>query len=240
MKTNKIKLVVALVVALSSYGKAETISYSDSVNQIVYANGTTLPFVSDIDFTQISVKLGWFNDAFAPTASNFASWEANFNALTILEGGASSRGALGYGISPAAASVLGVPQIAAQIVFGKNSAGADFASTYPSGKTLYLIGSSVLNGTSSASGSLYDSSAQFFAATGGDSTWVIPAVAADGGSADYLLSVINAQSDMVVGSWSNNSIQMATLSAAVPEPSVASLFALGTVGLVALRARRKS
>jgi len=38
-----------------------------------------------------------------------------------------------------------------------------------------------------------------------------------------------------------NSARLASVSlAAVPEPSVASLFALGTVGLVALRARRKS
>ena len=234
MKTNKIQLLVALAVALSSYGKAETLSYSDSVNQIVYANGTALPFVSDSDFTQISVKLGWFNDAFTPTNTNFASWEANFNALTNLDGGATSRGALGYAISSAAGTALGAPQIAAQIVFGKNSTGGDFASTYPSGKTLYLIGSSLLNSTSTASGSLYSSTAQFFAATGGDSTWVIPAVAADGGSAEYLLSVINAQSDMVVGSWASNTITM------VPEPSSASLLALGMAGLVALRVRRKS
>jgi len=37
-----------------------------------------------------------------------------------------------------------------------------------------------------------------------------------------------------------NSVQANVNLAAVPEPSVASLFALGTVGLVALRARRKS
>jgi len=234
MKTNKIQLLVALAVALSSYGKAETLSYSDSVNQIVYANGTALPFVSDSDFTQISVKLGWFNDAFTPTATNFASWEGNFNALTTTDGGASSRGALGYGISSAAGTALGAPQIAAQIVFGRNSTGGDFASTYPSGKTLYLIGSSILNSTSSASGSLYSSTAQFFAATGRDSTWLIPTVSADGGSADYALSVIDAQSDMVVGSWASNQITM------IPEPSSASLLALGVAGLVALRARRKS
>ena len=227
-------MLVALMVSLSTYAKAETISYSDSTNQIVYKDGTTLQFVSDSDFTQISVKLGWFNDAFAPTATNFASWEANFNALTTLGGGATSRGALGYGISSAAGATLGAPQIAAQIVFGRNSAGGDFASTYPSGKTLYLIGSSILNGTSTASGSLYSSTAQFFAATGGDATWVIPAVAADGGSDDYAFRVINAQSDMVVGSWSSNTITM------IPEPSSASLLALGMVGLVALRARRKS
>jgi len=234
MKTNKIKLLVALAVAMSSYGKAETLSYSDSVNQIVYANGNTLPFATAEDFTQISVKLGWFNDAFTPTENNFASWETNFNALTTLDGGVTSRGALGYAISSAAGTALAVPQIAAQIVFGRNSAGGDFASTYPSGKTLYLIGSSLLNSTTGASGSLYSSTAQFFAATGRDSTWLIPTVSADGGSANYALSVIDAQSDMVVGSWASNQITM------IPEPSSASLLALGVAGLVALRARRKS
>jgi len=50
--------------------------------------------------------------------------------------------------------------------------------------------------------------------------------------------------DVLVGSFSpsyasNYSIQLSSV-AAIPEPSVASLLALGTVGLVALRARRKS
>ena len=73
-----------------------------------------------------------------------------------------------------------------------------------------------------------------------DSTWVMPTL-------EFGLTVTTfaptANALAVVGSYSfGGGNQVATLAslAAVPEPSVASLFALGTVGLVALRARRKS
>ena len=83
-------------------------------------------------------------------------------------------------------------------------------------------------------------SSSFLQAVLTDSTWIMPALGFD--------TIVNtftptANAVAVIGSYSfsaNN--QMVTLGslAAVPEPSVASLFALGTVGLVALRARRKS
>jgi len=75
-----------------------------------------------------------------------------------------------------------------------------------------------------------------------DSTWTAPAF---GNSSAGIPFNMGASTTALNGSYSYNSgnqiIGVANLDlAAVPEPSVASLFALGTVGLVALRARRKS
>jgi hypothetical protein len=73
-----------------------------------------------------------------------------------------------------------------------------------------------------------------------DTTWKIPAF--DLGTSVTTFS-LNSTTSALAGTYSyNGGTQIIGLTnlAAVPEPSVASLFALGTVGLVALRARRKS
>jgi len=73
-----------------------------------------------------------------------------------------------------------------------------------------------------------------------DSAWIMPTLVF--GIGDTIFEPTSS-AVAVVGSYSfagNNQIATLTNLAAVPEPSVASLFALGTVGLVALRARRKS
>jgi hypothetical protein len=67
--------------------------------------------------------------------------------------------------------------------------------------------------------------------------WTLPANA--GATASIGLYAAGQGGDLVTPLNTTASFQIGTLSA-VPEPSVASLFALGTVGLVALRARRKS
>jgi hypothetical protein len=73
-----------------------------------------------------------------------------------------------------------------------------------------------------------------------DSTWRIPAF--DLGTSVTTFG-LTASTTALAGSYNygsgNQTIGLVNL-AAVPEPSVASLLALGTVGLVALRARRKS
>jgi len=73
-----------------------------------------------------------------------------------------------------------------------------------------------------------------------DTTWKIPSF--DLGTSVTTFS-LNTTTSALAGTYSfNGGAQIIGLTnlAAVPEPSVASLFALGTVGLVALRARRKS
>jgi len=52
------------------------------------------------------------------------------------------------------------------------------------------------------------------------------------------LSQLNTAGEILIGTDSGNNVLMATL--AIPEPSSASLLALGVAGLVALRVRRKS
>ena len=74
-----------------------------------------------------------------------------------------------------------------------------------------------------------------------DTSWVAPNWTPTGGDQTFTLS---AATTAVLGTYSynggNNLIGLTTDLAAIPEPSVASLLAIGTVGLVALRVRRKS
>jgi len=73
-----------------------------------------------------------------------------------------------------------------------------------------------------------------------DTSWLAPTFNVNATAVNFSFT---ANTVAQVGSYSfgggNQTIGLANLSA-IPEPSVASLFALGTVGLVALRARRKS
>jgi hypothetical protein len=75
-----------------------------------------------------------------------------------------------------------------------------------------------------------------------DASWVAPTFQGNANFVDFIFSTGTVAQ---VGSYSygggNETIGLANLSlSAIPEPSVASLLALGTVGLVALRVRRKS
>jgi len=75
-----------------------------------------------------------------------------------------------------------------------------------------------------------------------DVNWVAPSWTSTGNDRTYAFA---ATTTAVFGTFTysatgNDLIGLSTGVVAVPEPSVASLFVLGTVGLVALRARRKS
>lgn len=240
-KSLKIALVVFSLGFMFESVKADTLTYSDSVNQVVFANGNSIPFTDSENYTQLSVKLGWFSDGFTPTLNNFSSWETNFNPLVVdAISGYSGKGALGYAISSVASTALTAPSISAQIGSGANNTGGSSAATMPAGKLLWLIGSSVANATANSSGSIYSSNpaTEFFAATGGlaDTTWVIPSITSEGGTTDFSLSVINSSSDVIVGTYlSGNKIQMAV----IPEPSTAYLIILGAGALFSSR-RRKS
>lgn len=160
-------ILLSFVLAL----QAETITYQESVNQIKYANGTpiaftpeSIPGAGDATYDVLSVKLGWFNSGFTPTASNFSSWETNFNYLLTDETiGYTGKGTPGYAINPSAATLLGASNISVQISFGRNNPGGDYASLMPPNTSLWLIGSSVPQTDMLTSGSLYSSTAQFFA-----------------------------------------------------------------------------
>jgi len=97
------------------------------------------------------------------------------------------------------------------------------------------------NTTISDSGSLnWTSAGVNYGAVLTDSSWIAPAFANNANSVDFTFSSSTlAQKGSYSFNGGNQIIGVVNL-AAVPEPSVASLFALGTVGLVALRARRKS
>jgi hypothetical protein len=113
-----------------------------------------------------------------------------------------------------------------------------------SGKQLYVF---AFNGGSSGygyngAGTLAPSSSAFsltsfsgsteWAALKAD-TWLFPAT--DGTALNLKVVDVDTVTELLVGLDGGNNIAMA-----IPEPSSASLLALGVAGLVALRARRKS
>lgn len=243
-KYQSLNWMTLLVLCSVLVSQAETITYQESANQIKYSNGSAIAYsppsssgAGDETYDALAVKLGWFADGFTPTASNFASWETNFNFLindTSTEPPYNGRGALGYAINPAAASLLGASNISVQITFGRNNTGGDYASLLPPGKTIWLIGSSVSNATALSTGSIYSPTAEFFAVQ--KSSWsLVPTVTADGGTTDFLLANVSSSSDVKVGSYdvATSSIIM------VPEPSTGALLMIGSVGLVAMRRLRK-
>jgi hypothetical protein len=128
-------------------------------------------------------------------------------------------------------------------IAGLRSATADLATgvnTYE-GKTLaMLVGNAATIAASTEVGVF------------SNSTWIVPVNPTGITPTDFAFDVSDVGTQALFGSLSLgtgayagdgvvNSARLATFSVAtVPEPSVAALFALGTVGLVALRARRKS
>jgi len=67
----------------------------------------------------------------------------------------------------------------------------------------------------------------------GTANWVVPG----SGALSMVLSSVSRSTDVILGTDATANIKMVAI---IPEPSSASLLALGVAGLVALRARRKS
>jgi hypothetical protein len=121
------------------------------------------------------------------------------------------------------ASLLVNGVTAAHNVFSGSIANVNYSSSIGSNKSVYVW-------------TAYSGEIGIFR----DSTWTTPA--SDLTALTLNLNTISAGSDILLGSYQDYAAgnDQLRLASAIPEPSSASLLALGVAGLVALRVRRKS
>lgn len=82
------------MVGLTGTAKAQSNNWGTSIwtNPVGYdSHGNALN-------TSFTLALGWFNDGFTPTASNWADWQANFNVLQTHDPGVQFNAGLGANV----------------------------------------------------------------------------------------------------------------------------------------------
>ena len=237
------KLATAIILALSSLPVF-------AANVALVGNGAgTGPIITSSVGADIALgtrlRIGTFTDtsvlnnailAFSAGTSDYSATLASLNSVfTDLGTNVSNFGnanQTGTGVSPtqavfnttASLSVNGVT--AARNVFNGSIANVNYSSSIGSNKSVYVW-------------TAFNGEIGIFR----DSTWTTPA--SDLTALTLNLSGITAataSSEILLGSYQDYATgnDQLRLAAVIPEPSSASLLALGVAGLVALRARRKS
>jgi len=252
MKTNKmktinaIKLAVVLALAQGANTNAASLFIDSSTFSVRDSGGAQL-----LNTTDNKVAIGYFTDGFAATAGNYSSWLANFKGVT------------GYSQKVATSSnaLLGNNQISAGITLALENGPAydpDEAnfdrivkvSASQGGSFLGLAANELLRLDKQFSLIVWNSNVIGSATQAGvftSTAWTVPSTGtssfstSSGESVDMQFAVGGLTSVVGTSSYTTGArfVQLANL-AAVPEPSSASLLALGVAGLVALRVRRKS
>ena len=201
--------------------------------------------------SNLAVKAGYWANGFTPTLGNVTSWDENFIAINGSWASATKKFSVAFTMNDS------------QVVGGTQSAASATAKTITAGTQLYLIGSNSAWISTSASPNPYTDATTFNSYIGTnqvgientpnsqvfiltDTTWTMRAGTATLDSTSYTLAFtagtqLAAFGDTTFGKAFSfdsgtglGSIQL------IPEPSSASLLALGVAGLVALRVRRKS
>jgi len=218
-QTMKMLGALALLGLTSSSAKAFTYAFQDSGIVSFGASNVT----ANTEFA-----IGYFTGAITTTGSQISL--ANFvNLNTNGSGGTTWSMPLDIGNTDGSQFIS----------IGTDPMGANTGGLQPAANTvLYFVGRSV-----------GDAPFAPFSFALGNSAWVVKTNGqTDPGAAQYSwgegfafanATVLTPNVSLQANESGLYTLTVANL-AAVPEPSVASLFALGTVGLVALRARRKS
>jgi len=243
MKTTKKFASLMLVGILSQLQQTQAASvlFESSAFGIKNATGTQLS-----NSTDNLVAIGYFVDGFTATTANYNSWLSNFKGVAgyhkLTTG--TQTGGLGYNTVSAAITVTPVagpgndPDFGAydyNPTVGGSQGGAllgglSVGDLLPESKSFSLV---IFNAATSAAAT----QAGVFTGT---SAWQITTQfdVALPDLTDFNLPATSFSA--VVGSSSTTSGNRFFQLSAIPEPSSASLLALGVAGLVALRARRKS
>jgi hypothetical protein len=242
MKKIQLALLLAITAQLSTT-HAASIVFDQSLFGVKDAAGVQLT-----NSTDNLVAIGYFTDGFTATTSNYASWLSNFKGVTgyhKLATGVQSGG-LGFNTVSAAITVAPTPGPLHDADFGPN----DYLATVASSQGGSLIGGlavgDVLPENKSFSLIIWNSAASSTATQAGvyigTSAWQIgttnPFDVAEPNLVDFALPAASFTAG--VGAASTVSGNRFFQLTAIPEPSSASLLALGVAGLVALRIRRKS
>ena len=254
MKTNKmktvdaIKLAFVLALAHGADTNAASLFFDSTTFSVRDSSGAQL--VNTLDN---KAAIGYFADGFAASAANYSSWLANFKGVT------------GYTqkVTTGSNPLLGNNQISAGITVSLENAPlfdpeeSNFdrivkVSANQGGSFLGLAGGDLLRLDKQFSLILWNSNDVGTATQAGvftSTAWTVPSTGplsfstSSGDSVEMQFAAGSLTPVVGTSSYTTGArfVQLADISAvAIPEPSVASLLALGTVGLVALRVRRKS
>ena len=224
MKNNPLIKLTACCIMILGMGKAQaalTLTWGAQNTDTLVLAASTVPSRLDVPLNSIALY-GVFNTAV--TQSTFSAYTTASQFLTGFTQLASST--IGSGTGQAG-------------TFGGGGTITTGTDTYLGKQLYYIIGNA----------STIAASTQLGVFT--KSTWLVPTNPTGPTPTGYttdINQVGNTTSSILFGSYiagggfgGANGYKLAAMNlAAVPEPSVASLLALGTVGLVALRARRKS
>ena len=238
---NKITLTLTTLIVLPVFLQAATVN----VGTVASSSGTGQYLTSTGAInTGGFVRVGFFNKTFVELQTTISGWSGSTTALAAYQSLNNSFTAIGTVINPSSlggtlgGSTTGLYQTAgAGWNFSSGGAVSGTASFVdlalaPQGTQIYVwaFNNSDLTFASGASPTQW-ALVTDRNVTGG--TWTMPG----SGTLSTLLSAVSSQSDVLLGTDSGNNVLMANV---IPEPSSASLLALGVAGLVALRARRKS
>jgi hypothetical protein len=235
---NIFKLSLAVAFAQVANTNAASVFFESTTFAIRGSNGVQL------SNTAVSkVALGYFSDGFTATAANYSSWLSNFKGVTGYHNVLSASQPIGNNLISASITILteqgpgydpengdlnyigkiGSSQAGSVIGFGANEVIAENKQF-----SLIVWNSDVISSATQAG--VY---------TG--ASWLIsPTYLDNDSSASFNLQFGANVLTSVVGSSDYTTNARFVQLAAIPEPSSASLLALGVAGLVALRARRKS
>jgi len=228
-----VKAVVTMLIVISVGSvSASTLKLDATGYDVKSASGVSVS-------TNLGAKFGYFASGFTATTANLAQWDENFISMNgqwtastkrfqislvagdLNVGGGTQTGTTAYGVS--------IPVNTPLYLLVSNSAYNSAANTSASSNADYLLPQAGITGQTTQYALLTDASWKMISASALDtSTTTLGFTANTGISGGFGLF-----------NTGTSTITLASL-AVVPEPSVASLLALGTVGLVALRARRKS
>jgi len=228
-KLNVKALMAMLLVAAVGSVNASTLKLDATGIDVKNSTGVSIS-------TNLGAKFGYFTSGFTATSVNLAQWDENFISMngqwsasskrfqiSLVAGdgnvgGGTQTGSTFYGVS--------IPVNTPLYLLVSNSAYSSAANTNASSNADYLLPQAgITAGTT-----------QYALLT--DSTWkMISASALDTGTTTLGFT---ANTGISGGFGSYNTATSAITLNAIPEPSSASLLALGVAGLVALRVRRKS
>ena len=234
-KNNNTKLKVKALMAMLLVAAVGTVNASTLK---LDATGIDVKSATGVTITSgtYGAKFGYFQSGFTATSANLAQWDENFISMN----GSWCASAKRFQVSLTAGD--------GNVGGGSQSGSTAFGISIPINTPLYLLVSNVA--ASSAGNTNSSANADYLLPQAGitaqttqyalltDSTWKMISAS----SLDLSTTTIGFTANTAIfgGFGSYNSATSAITLNAIPEPSSASLLALGVAGLVALRARRKS
>ena len=237
---HKLNLIIGAALAMPALLQAATVNVGT-----VALNANTGQYLTSTGAINTAgfIQVGFFNKTFAELQNTINGWSASSTALAAYESLNNSFTAIGTVINPATSGTLGGTTTGLYQTPGTGwnfSSGGGVSGTAnlvdlalaPQGSQIYVW---AFNNTDLSFGSAAAPTQWALVtdrnASGG--TWTLPG----SGALSTLLSAVSTQGDILLGTDTGNNVLMTSV---IPEPSSASLLALGVAGLVALRVRRKS